>query len=109
MANPEHVEVVKNGVEAIAEWIERMMSMEIENDPRRKGQLAARKQLFGPHHRYAVAPVHTRFDTLVWMVWDAEEIDRETGLIAIIRQEPTREAAVAGLTVDGDFSSAAQA
>lgn len=45
----------------------------IANDPSRKGQLAAPKQTFGEFRRYAVAPLHTRFDAITWFVWDAHE------------------------------------
>jgi hypothetical protein len=66
------------------------------NDPARKGELAARKQTFGDYRRYAVAPVHTRFDAVEWFVWDAElAADGEPAVV--IRQEPTLEAAISGL------------
>ena len=67
------------------------------NDPARKGQLAARKQTFGDHRRYAVAPVHTRFDAIEWFVWDAEHPLSTMSNAEVIRQEPTLEAALAGL------------
>lgn len=73
-----------------------MKKSSLQNDPTRKGQLAARKETFGPFHRYAVAPVHTRFDELQWFVWDAEVPDEE-GRPSVIRQEFSREAAVEGL------------
>lgn len=67
------------------------------NDPALKGKLAARKQLFGEFHRYAVAPIHSRFGTaLIWFVWDAHMAD-ENGDPAIIRQDNTLEKAIAGL------------
>lgn len=69
----------------------------IENDPRRKGELASRKQLFGERSRYAVAPLHTRFDAVTWFVWDAEGPEAEYGKPQIIRQEDTLEKAIAGL------------
>lgn len=61
----------------------------IKNNPDRKGELAQRKRLFGDCSRYAVAPVHTRFDAVEWFVWDAERIDPVTGRPEIIRQEAT--------------------
>jgi hypothetical protein len=67
------------------------------NDPTRKGQLAAPKLLFGDYHRYAVAPIHTRFDALEWCVWDADLTDEVTGKPAIIRQASSQAEAVAGL------------
>jgi len=48
----------------------------ITNNPARKGELAAPKHVFGPRDRYAVAPVHSRFDNIAWFVWDAENPDR---------------------------------
>lgn len=68
-----------------------------KNDPARKGELAGRKMLFNGS-RYAVAPVHTRFDAVQWFVWDAEAIEIPDGAKTIvIRQEETYEAAVSGL------------
>jgi hypothetical protein len=71
-------------------------SSRITNDPARKGELAARKQLFGGNSRYAVAPVHTRFDAVQWFVWDAETLD-DTGLPAVIRQADSLDEALTGL------------
>ena len=68
----------------------------IANNPNLKGSLATRKETFGPFGRFAVAAVHTRFDAVEWFVWDAETAD-DLGFAAVIRQEATREAAVAGL------------
>jgi hypothetical protein len=65
------------------------------NNPSLKGQLAARKQFFDGY-RYAVAPIHTRFDELVWFVWDANVLD-ETGRAEVVRQEATLEEALRGL------------
>jgi len=71
--------------------------MPLQNDPSRKGQLAARKRLFGDYHRYAVAPVHTRFDAVEWFVWDAEAYSPEGITPAVIRQASSEEEAIAGL------------
>lgn len=68
----------------------------VANDASKRGELAARKQLFGEYRRYAVAPVHTRFDAIQWFVWDAMLSD-ETGRPAVIRQEATLHAAIDGL------------
>ena len=69
-----------------------------KNDPAKKGQLAARKRLFGPYSRYAVAPIHTRFDAVEWIVWDAENPWMDaSGLPGIIRQAATLEDALHGL------------
>jgi hypothetical protein len=69
----------------------------IANNPARKGELAAGKQLFGDCSRYAVAPVHTRFDAVEWFVWDAEHPTSEMFRPAVIRQAATLEEAVKGL------------
>ena len=68
----------------------------IVNLPAQAGSLAGRKT-FLRGHRYAVAPVHTRFDAVQWFVWDAEVIDPVTGFAAVIRQAETQEEAVRGL------------
>ena len=69
-----------------------------ENKPNLKGQLAARKVLFGDCSRYAVAPVHTRFDAVEWFVWDAEHPRRNgDGRAHVIRQAATLEEALYGL------------
>lgn len=71
------------------------------NDPSKAGQLAGMKMLFGECNRYAVAPVHCRFQVLQWFVWDAEAISWSEFVsgepVPVIRQEPSFEAAVAGL------------
>lgn len=67
------------------------------NDVTRKGQLAAPKQLFGDCSRYAVAPVHSRFEAVQWFVWDAETNYPDTGLPEVIRIEPTLAQALQGL------------
>ena len=68
------------------------------NEPAKAGQLAARKRLFGDCSRYAVAPVHTRFDAVQWFVWDAEHpwVDGD-GRPSVIRQADTLESALMGL------------
>lgn len=69
----------------------------IKNNPAMKGALAARKQFFGDNSRYAVAPVHTRFDAVQWFVWDAEHPMSDLNHAEVIRQEPTLDAAIRGL------------
>lgn len=68
------------------------------NNPLRAGELAAKRQFFGGYSRYAIAPVHTRFDDVEWFVWDAEVVDPVTGYSSVIRQSQTKEEAMAGLT-----------
>mgnify|MGYP003349967964 CR=1 FL=1 len=59
---------------------------EVQNNKNQRGQLAAGKQTFGPFGRYAVAPVHTRFEAVEWFrrtpnakvqvsVWNTESED----------------------------------
>ena len=67
------------------------------NNPKLAGQVAGNRELFGECSRYAVYPVHTRFDAVQWFVADAEVIDQKTGLPSIIRQAESRESAVEGL------------
>lgn len=72
----------------------------IKNNPALAGSLAKKKEFFGDHSRYAIAPVHTRFDAVEWFVWDAMHpySDMNRGA-EVIRQAATREEALAGLGV----------
>lgn len=67
------------------------------NNPLRSGELAAKREFFGGWSRYAIAPIHTRFDAVEWFVWDAEKIDPDTKRSTVIRQAATKEAAMSGL------------
>lgn len=67
------------------------------NQPALRGQLASRKVFFGDAGRYALYAVHTRFDAVMWFVADAEIVDEETNLPAIVRQEWDATKAVANL------------
>jgi hypothetical protein len=73
----------------------------IKNDPKKAGEPAQAKQYFGGEgdslFRFAVFPVHTRFDAVQWFVADADLTDPVTGMAEIIRQEPTKAKAMAGL------------
>lgn len=73
----------------------------IRNDPRFAGALAGPKRIFGECSRYAVAAIHTRFDAVAYMVWDAERADDVTGRAAVIRQAASEAEAVAGLFLYG--------
>jgi hypothetical protein len=66
----------------------------MKNNPNLAGQLASKKVLFGGYSRFAIAPVHTRFDAVEWFVWDAERIDPVTGGPDVIAQEATKEQAM---------------
>ena len=73
-----------------------MATKKYTNDPAKAGQLADQKVLFNLS-RYAVAPVHTRFDAVTFFVWDAEDVDPETNGPRIIRQSASVGLAVHGL------------
>ena len=84
--------------------------MSPKNNPSQAGYIAGKKELFGNHSRFAVYPVHTRFDAVEWFVADAETPDPVTGNPSIIRQEPTKEQAMAFDYTDNqdEWLSAAQ-
>lgn len=65
------------------------------------GQLAGPKESFGPFHRYAVAPVHSRFGGVHWFVWDAEQEDEVTGGPKVIRIEDSKKKALDGMDTMG--------
>ena len=67
------------------------------NNPSRAGERASCKVIFGEFCRYACFAIHTRFDSLEWVVADAETTDEVTGYPAIIRQASTFEEAIEGL------------
>lgn len=69
----------------------------LRNNPELRGSPAARKQRFGENGRYAVAPIHTRFDALEWFVWDAEHPLSSLNRAEVIRQAATLEEALRGL------------
>jgi len=56
-------------------------SADVENNPLLAGQPAQAKQYFGDASRYAIAPVHTRFDKVQWFIWDAANCDPITGSV----------------------------
>lgn len=66
------------------------------NNQNLNGSFAGPKVLFGEFNRYAVAPVHTRFDAVEWFVWDAHLLD-EAGRPEVIRQAKSFDDAVSGL------------
>lgn len=73
------------------------------NDPTKRGEIAcipARKLLFGDgigsNTRYAVWPIHTRFDAVEWFVADAEHPNARPTAV-VIRQARTFEEAVSGI------------
>ena len=68
----------------------------VQNNASLKGSIAARKQFFGDNRRYAIAPVHTRFDAVEWFVWDAEHPLSDMSHAEVIRQAETMEEALHG-------------
>jgi len=58
----------------------------VRNNKKLAGQLAGKKEFFGKHNRFAIAPVHTRFDSVDWFCRDAEKLDK-FGLPEIIGQK----------------------
>ena len=75
---------------------------QITNNPAIAGQLASRRKYFGPrllfgnYYRYITAAVHTRFDQVVWFVWDNTKLDN-FGQATIIRQAGNYKDAIAGI------------
>jgi hypothetical protein len=49
----------------------------VRNNKKLAGQLAGKKEFFGKHNRFAIAPVHTRFDKVDWFCWDAEKLSKD--------------------------------
>lgn len=70
---------------------------EQKNNPNRAGERASCMVIFGEFHRYACFASHTRFDSLSWVVVDAEIPDEITGRPTIIRQASSFEEAIQGL------------
>jgi hypothetical protein len=68
------------------------------NNPSMKGSPAAKKQFFGDNNRYAVWPVHTRFDAVEWFVADAQHPLSDLNHAEIIRQADTLAEALEGLS-----------
>lgn len=69
----------------------------LSNNPALKGQPASKKEFFGERGRFAVWPVHTRFDAVEWFVADAEHPLSTMSRAEVIRQADTYEQAVEGL------------
>ncbi|WP_439579346.1 hypothetical protein [Elioraea sp.] len=64
------------------------MRATIINNPALKGKRASKATFYGPFKRFALYPIHTRFDAVAWVVSDAETVDTD-GLpeIAIFDRE----------------------
>jgi hypothetical protein len=71
---------------------------QIPNNPLKCGCPALPKQYFGASGRYAIAPMHTRFDAVQWFVWDANHPDCGRAPLwepsVVIRQEDSLEEAM---------------
>jgi hypothetical protein len=57
----------------------------LKNNHNLAGQPAAKK-LFSCDYRYALFPVHTRFDDCEWFITDAYSLDTITGKAGVIYQ-----------------------
>ena len=47
----------------------------MQNNPKLAGKRAGKARFFGPYSRFAVYPMHTRFEDIAWVVSDAEATD----------------------------------
>jgi hypothetical protein len=47
----------------------------MRNNPKLAGKRAGKARFFGPYSRFAVYPMHTRFEDIAWVVSDAEVAD----------------------------------
>jgi len=52
-----------------------MPTLNIVNNPELKGKRAGKSRFYGPHSRFALYPIHTRFERVAWVVADAETPD----------------------------------
>ena len=52
-----------------------MPTLSIVNNPALKGKRAGKTRFYGPHSRFALYPIHTRFERVAWVVADAETPD----------------------------------
>jgi len=66
------------------------------NNPLKAGCRAGNRLFFGDFSQYAVFPVHTRFESVCWLVVNVETMD-ELGLPTVIRQASSFEAAIKDL------------
>lgn len=57
-----------------------------ENNPLRAGEVASKKVWGGENDRYSLFAVHTRFDSVTWVIKDCETNDPATWGPAIIYQ-----------------------
>jgi len=48
----------------------------MRNNPKLAGKRAGKARFFGPYSRFAVYPMHTRFEDLHWVVSDADTLDQ---------------------------------
>jgi len=50
--------------------------MQITNNPALRGKRAGKTRFYGPHSRFALYPINTRFQEVAWVVQDAEVLDQ---------------------------------
>lgn len=67
------------------------------NNPAYAGFDASKRVYFGEYGRYSAFAIHTRFDSVQWLVADAESPEPRTGIPSIVRQCETFEDAVRDL------------
>ena len=74
-------EEVKKGPENVtADWIRKQFPINMKNDPENAGKLAHYRLAVGPNHRYVIGAVNTRFDNIVYFIWDREQMDPNSKL-----------------------------
>ncbi|GIX10355.1 hypothetical protein [Elioraea sp.] len=84
------------------------MRATIINNPALKGRRAGKANFYGPHKRFALYPIHTRFDAVAWVVSDAETVDTD-GLPEIAIFDREQEAIAHAERRAEDAASAAEA
>lgn len=69
------------------------------NEPRRAGQWATGRIIFGPEGRYCAHPRHTAGDAVEWLLFDSEDQTVHDGQVYArnIAQAPSYEALIAWL------------
>ena len=48
----------------------------MRNNPKLAGKRAGKARFYGPYSRFAVYPIHTRFEDITWVVSDADTLDQ---------------------------------
>jgi hypothetical protein len=84
------------------------MRATITNNPALVGKRAGKATFYGPFKRFAIYPIHTRFDAVAWVVSDAETT-AEDGLpeIAIFDREEDAIGYAAGRAAEAEAAQPA--